>query len=615
MKLITARINNFRSIEDTTEFRIDGTTCLVGKNEAGKSAVLQALGALNPHPSTPLPLEALRDYPRRYWNLYRERHPEDDAVVVTTTWQLESEERAALEGSYGSGALHDKPITILRRYEAKEAEWQIELNISAVIFHIATGCSSAEISALEIAVDLPQAHAILSALTERTPEADALTKRLTGTKSLSESVRAILVPFLPSFMYVASYDRMPGEVQIDDLNTLVTNGQITLDQNCGKKLFHEFFAFARVPLADILKETKYEAFDWKLEAASNAITDQMLDYWTQNQDVEVRVRIEQARTADPTPFNSGYVARARIFNRLHRATTPFSERSAGFIWFFSFLVKFDQVKRSGERVILLLDEPGLTLHGKAQGQLLRYFEEKLAPKYQVVYSTHSPFMVAPDKLHNARVVEDTVVVKGTRREPLGTKVTEDILLLDPDSIFPLQGALGYEVTQTLFVGKHTLLVEGPSDILYVQALSQELRRRSRVGLDPRWTMCPAGGIDKISAFVSLFGGKGLHVAVLTDLAAGDKGKVERLRKSEILKVGHVYSAAEFTGKSESDIEDLFDVSIYAALLNASHAVPPDKALTPQKLAAAETTTPAFLSRRNQLSASSASSVTIRQHIG
>ena len=116
-------------------------------------------------------------------------------------------------------------------------------------------------------------------------------------------------------------------------------------------------------------------------------------------------------------------------------------------------------------MVLLLDEPGLSLHGRAQADLLRFFEEKLAPHHQIVYSTHSPFMVPASAFDRVRIVEDKVEVRGQRRIPLGTKVREDVLELDPDTLFPLQGALGYEITQSLFVGKHTLLVEGPSDIL------------------------------------------------------------------------------------------------------------------------------------------------------
>ena len=83
-------------------------------------------------------------------------------------------------------------------------------------------------------------------------------------------------------------------------------------------------------------------------------------------------------------------------------------------------------------------------------------------------------MVQTDKLLCARIVEDQIEEKNGRRTSKGTKVREDILSHDRDTLFPLQGALGYEITQTLFVGKNTLLVEGPSDILYLQALSSAL---------------------------------------------------------------------------------------------------------------------------------------------
>lgn len=66
MKLIAAHVTNFRSVENSEPFTADQVTCLVGKNEAGKSALLLALAALNPHPSTPAILDKERDYPRRY---------------------------------------------------------------------------------------------------------------------------------------------------------------------------------------------------------------------------------------------------------------------------------------------------------------------------------------------------------------------------------------------------------------------------------------------------------------------------------------------------------------------------------------------------------------------
>ena len=73
----------------------------------------------------------------------------------------------------------------------------------------------------------------------------------------------------------------------------------------------------------------------------------------------------------------------------------------------------------GDRLIILLDEPGLSLHGKAQGDLLRYIKEKLLPKYQVIYTTHSPFMIDTDNILSVRTVEDVTAEGGAA---LGTKV-------------------------------------------------------------------------------------------------------------------------------------------------------------------------------------------------
>ena len=116
------------------------------------------------------------------------------------------------------------------------------------------------------------------------------------------------------------------------------------------------------------------------------------------------------------------------------------------------------------------------------------------------------------------------------------------------------------------MGKHTLLVEGPGDILYIQALSDALKRRGRPGLDQRWTMCPAGGIDKIRPFVAMFAGNALHVAVLSDQAHGDKRKVEEMKRSQVLQAGHFYTLADFLGRAEADIEDIFEPALFATIL-------------------------------------------------
>lgn len=592
MKLIKAHVTNFRSAEDSEEFRIDHVTCLVGKNEAGKSTILAALAALNPHPATPMVFDKERDYPRRFLTEYATRHPKGEAVAINTAWELTDDEVAEVEDELGKGVLKSREVEIGRAYGAKGPSWSIQFDLAKAFESLFEQfkLGATERAQLKTAKTVKDLIEILIKLEGPTDKQKALLEKLKSLGSVTDKAISILQPYLPRFMYFSNYDRMEGAVSIDHLQQLRANNQLNEDRHRGFRLFEEFLNYAGVPLSEILKVNTYETFNAKLQAASNNITDQILEYWTQNPDLNVQVKIEPAKPGDPAPLNQGMVARARIYNHLHRVDTPFSERSAGFVWFFSFLVKFAQVKEESVPVILLLDEPGLSLHGKAQADLLRYFDEKLAPHHQIIYSTHSPFMVAPDKLLATRVVEDQVEQKGQRRVPLGTKVREDVLTRDPDTLFPLQGALGYEITQTLFIGKRTLLVEGPGDIIYLKALSSALSKAKRTQLDPHWTLCPAGGIGNVRSFMALFGGNKLDVAVLTDYAQGQKGQVEKLRSSDILKAGRVLTIETFTGKSESDIEDLFDAALYADLLNNTYALKGKSQATIEKLEAADTST-------------------------
>lgn len=591
MNLKSVHVTYFRSVDDSGAFDLAPVTCLVGKNEAGKSAILLALAALNPHGATPVLLDRERDYPRRLLTQYDETHSDNDAVAISTKWELTDFEVQTIADQIGQGVLKSNLVSVVRRYDNDmEIDPDLDYRQAVELLYQRFALNAPERSALGSPSTTSELIKLLDALESPTQKHQALQQHLQEHGPVIVQARRSIKAMLPSFMYVSSYDRMDGAIQLEHTNSLIQRDQLDEDDHRGARLFCEFLEYAGVSIDDIINEQTYETFNAKLQAASNNITDQILEYWTQNPDLDVLVRVEQARSGDPAPFNSGTIARARIVNQLHRVDTPFSERSAGFVWFFSFLVKFAQVKDDDSPVVLLLDEPGLSLHGKAQADLLRFFEEKLAPHHQIIYSTHSPFMVPASAFDRVRIVEDKVKVRGQRRLPLGTKVREDVLELDPDTLFPLQGALGYEITQSLFVGKHTLLVEGPSDVLYLHALSAALRARGRTGLDDRWTLCPAGGIDKIMPFVSLFAGNEIHVAVLSDQSTGDKGKLERITRSGILQAGHLYTITDFTDEVEGDVEDLFHPEAFIHIVNSCYDLDDSLALTINKLNSVTTTT-------------------------
>jgi hypothetical protein len=433
---------------------------------------------------------------------------------------------------------------------------------------------------------------VLEGMAERTEKQQRLLDRLNGYpgKNVRGLVDSVLKKSLPQFMYFSYYDRMVGQIRLDTYDARA-KGQQQPPVIAGEQVFVDFLEYAGTSIDEIRTATTYEGLNARCEAASNRITHQLLEYWTQNPNLEVEVRVTKAEPNDPAPFNAGVIARARVKNNLHKVTVPFSERSAGFIWFFSFLVKFAQVQKNGGELILLLDEPGLTLHGKAQADLLRYFFEKLAPDHQVIFTTHSPFMVPPDDLPSVRIVEDRITSpKPGQWVSEGTKVRDDTMVTDRDTLFPLQGALGYEITQTLFVGKHTLLVEGPGDILYLQAWSSALARRGKAGLDRRWTLCPAGGIDKIQPFVALFAGQKLDIAAVSDYAKSDKKKLDSLRQNRVMEGDRLLTFATILGVEEADIEDVLSPALYAKILNQAFTLVEENELTAKKLIDADPNT-------------------------
>lgn len=591
MKLTTAQVTHFRCIDDSCAFRLDQVTCLVGKNESGKTTLLQALYRLNPDVAERGMYIQDDDYPRRFLSDFDERHPKGPPDVLTTVWELEADDKAALRELVGPEADAVGTVKIYKGYSTGAPRYEFTLSEHSVLLHLldTSELHDEEKKALAGAKTVEELKSAMTALgaaaTPRHAALGATLARFGASSTARQAAETLLASRLPKFVYFSQYHRMSGRIPLQGLRERVQHGT-KLEE--GERTFIDFCAFAGATLDELANIAKFENLVARFEGASNKITNQIFKYWSQNRHLRVQFSRNAALPQDPPPFNSGEIFNVRIWNDMHQVSVPFDERSAGFVWFFSFLVYFSQVRKThGDRLIILLDEPGLSLHARAQEDLQRYMIEQLAPNHQVIYTTHSPFMVPSDKLTTVRTVEDVSSEKDGVRVVLGTKVGDDVLSTDKDTLFPLQGALGYEITQTLFVGKHTLLVEGPSDLLYLKAFSEELKAAGRQCLDVRWTICPVGGIDKVAAFMSLFGGNRLHIAVLTDFASGQKKKVEELRRSKLLRDGHVFTAETYAGQPEADTEDIIGPGNYVALVNAcfglgaNQAVPVAPAATPR----------------------------------
>lgn len=563
MRLVAARVQNYKLIQDTEEFRIDDLTCLVGKNESGKTAVLRALHRLNPDDADEQEFDVETEYPRHQLFDYKPHHAENPDVVITTTWSLDQDEADWVEETFGSSVLTSRKVHVTKGYD-NVRRWTLPVDEAQAVANLVAdsgldAVDAKKLAGIKTAADLIAQVQGLDASTRQEAFVERLTQ-LVGKGTVLNAVRKRLERDLPTFVYYSNYHALPGQMSLDQFVQLEQQEQLSWPE----KIFKALLSLVGSSAQDISQTQTYEALKADLEAIGLRLSREIFEYWSQNRDLEVEFTFDTARPGDPAPFNSGYVFRTRIKNRRHGVSVSFDERSTGFVWFFSFLVWFSQMQREhGDRLVLLLDEPGLSLHGTAQADLLRYINEKLVPRYQVIYTTHSPFMIDSNNLPSVRTVEDA----SADDTVLGTKVGDDVLSSDAETLFPLRAALGYDVTQTMFIGENSLLVEGPADLVYLKWASTELAARGRTFLDRRWTITPCGGIRKVGSFLSLFGAHHLHVAVLTDFADGEKSEVRSLRQRGLLRDGHVLTADMFVDQSEADVEDLLGRPLYVDIVN------------------------------------------------
>lgn len=576
MKLTKVHVTEFQSVQDSTEFEIGDVTCLVGKNESGKTALLKAIYRLNPIVEEHGGFDVTLDYPRRAVGDYEdevESGEREPAQVVKAIFILEPDDIAAVQESFGTKCLIGSvpTVTLINGYSNEFEFCGPDVDERAVLNHLVKVADLAQ-GLTEDLLRQESAEEMVEILNgaEQTEGAQELIPTLEeiSDKSVAEVVfDRILSDRIPKFLYFDEYYQMKGQDNINALKQRVADNNLEDSDHPLLGLIE----LARLDLDQLSDPHRTETLISRLEAAENQLTDKVLVYWSQNKHLRMKFDIRPGQPGDPEGMTSDMNILGRIHDTRHMVSTPLGTRSRGFIWFFSFLAWYSQLRKTEENLILLLDEPGLSLHAKAQADLLRYFEEELKPHHQVIYTTHSPFMVDPAHFDRVRIVQDLSIDSDSDKLPAeeeGTKVITEVLDASPDSLFPLQGALGYEISQTLFIGPNCLIVEGVSDLLYIQTISAILQEKGKSGLRQDWTITPVGGSDKVPTFVALIGAqKDLKLAVLIDYQRKDRQRIEDLYKRKLLKKQKVFTYADFVQNSEADIEDMFEPAFYLKLVN------------------------------------------------
>jgi energy-coupling factor transporter ATP-binding protein EcfA2 len=587
MRLRKLRVMNFRCIEDSTEFSTCPMTCLVGKNGAGKTSLLEALYKTNPDVQELGTFDVLMEYPRARRREYQKRAEAKPDDAVLTTWELEDQDVVKLESVLGPGAVKSRAITIRKgyypaRHWAGEIAHERDLPAppEAPSDHAASpeervrGLTDIAASAERIGTDdtAQDVGEPAASITPPAPRAEGLSPNADDA-FFERHVGGLL----PKLLYFSDWHMMEGRVSIDALLQRRQKGELTGPD----RVFLALLQLGGTSIEAISQIERSEELIADLEDAARPMTQEIGKYWSQERDLRVSFHLYPGRPQDPSPFDRGLVFETRIVNTRTNLSLNFDERSTGFVWFFSFLVWYSDVRRRyGDNLLILLDDPGLGLHAKAQWDLLRYISDRLAPRYQIVYATHSPFMIDPEKMQWVRTVEEIPgeTVDG-RLDHVGTKVGDEVLSTDHDTLLPLQASLGYRIMRDLAGGKKLLLVEKPADVIYLNWFSARLSERGKRGLDPAWTIVPCGDLVRLATLVGLLAHDTGGFAVLLSLSQQDPDVTRQRELSRMLTSCHAFTLGRYAEALESTIEDLIGPATYLALVDLAYGVPRRQRLT------------------------------------
>ncbi len=583
MRLAKARIQNYRSIKDTGEFTLEELkTILVGPNEAGKTVVLKALQQLN-LPKGVDGFDEIRDYPRSLYNDITTGKIKASEIEVVRGWfSLDDEDRKLIPPSFHQCQyvlykyLNNKPYHRLENAPETTNFKDLKDDLLRLGKHL-DAQSGTTVNSEKINEYIKAFWKVVSK--EDTPEFiqwfesifveidEDNEKEITRYKKIEElierndardKVLKILENRVPVFVLFNNYFKVKPVIHLEHLANRVEGNLMDDDKfyDYGNLCLLKLLGFSPRELSTIGKTASPSSNDveglkvyrdtldkrsYQLDAASIRLTTEIKNIWNPN---PKRPEAEKLQiTAD------GQYLKVVVEDELG-VKIELDQRSEGFQWLVSFyVVFFAEAMDKHKNAILLLDEPGMSLHALKQREF-RLTLSRLAEKNQTIYSTHSPFLVGPDELDLVRVVE-----LKSREE--GTKVHTTISSSDPAGLLPLQEALGYDLAQSLFSQQKNLVLEGLTDYWYIDATANLFREGGLEKLDDKIALVFANSAGKVVYYATILHAHNLKIAALLDSdnagdqAANQDNLVHALGNKNILRTKDFC-----TGIAKPEIEDL-----------------------------------------------------------
>lgn len=517
MKLIEFKVEKFKTIENSGVVETKDITALIGENESGKTNLLLPLWKLNPASIVERSkLKLLDDYPKKeYTNIYN-AEPESLLKMqefISATFLLDEEDKRTFLEKYNVSV---DEIILTRNYNDKNivkliAEKQdvllmCEKNINSQLEQILNDSTikfseseTNEFEQLKCNLDY-DISTIIQLLKEKdSGSLNSFIQNLEKYRMLKHDLitkDSFIYKEIPKFIYYSEYDSLDSAIYLPDF--INNNRPDSIKGRTLNTLFDfvnltpkEIYEMGNVPNSineeqKKICEDKIRKRQTLLESAEERFTESFNAWWGQG---NYRFKF----------IADGDFFRIKVSDSVRNESIELEQRSKGLQWFFSFyLVFLVESKKSHKNTILLLDEPGLTLHPNSQKDLYKFFEN-LASKNQLIYSTHSPFMINPNQLDKVYAVYVNENGK--------TEITSDLRHTknkkQNNSIYPAFAALGLNVSDTLLQGCVPVIVEGISDQIYFAMIKNGLISKNLLNTNRELVFIPSTGVKGITSIIRL----------------------------------------------------------------------------------------------------------------
>lgn len=533
MQLIKFKVSNFKTIEESEWITTNEITCLVGENESGKTNILTALLKLNPADND-TKIDLLSDYPRQKYT--------------------EEREQASTKKFIEAVFKFDKPFELKDDAESDDDK----ISNEKTIFEY-----------LRIERYYSGEYKIYGIVNEK--EIDEIEKHMEIIEDKEE-----VLDMIPKFVYYASYASLNSELYLPNIiSSLDRYTSLTEKERNKAKTLKVLFDYVNLSpteilnlgkestssktLTDIERETKNKKErEIMLTSAAARLTREFKEWWKQGNYIF-------KFSADGNYF------RIWVSDDVRPEDIELENRSSGLQWFFSFFLVFI-TEDGGENYnsIILLDEPGHTLHPMAQRDLSNFFNS-LAQNNQLMYTTHSPFLVDSMNITNTKVVYSDE--KGITNVSDNLKIKKKVA---QKSIYPVNSAIGITISDTMLIGTKPIIVEGVSDQIYLTYIKRKLMQTKKMAFDTELVFMPVDGTKNIKPVVSIITGKDEELPiVLVDCdEAGKQKKISLTKNLYKDNTEKLISIEDYLIRKcdNSEIEDMMDsIQIEDAFNREYHA--------------------------------------------